>query len=73
MVLKMVRNIPLQLRSKTEATAELQARMEELERLKDQMQAVEITIAKAVSDATLILNHDTNPFPPENVYSYPEF
>ena len=43
--------------------AELYSRIEELERLKDQMEAVRISIAKAVSDRTLILNHDTDPFP----------
>ena len=43
--------------------------MEELERLKGQTRAMEMTIANAVSDGTLILNHDTNPFPSGNVYS----
>ncbi len=43
--------------------------MEELERLHDQLQAVGVSIANAVSDGTLILSHDTNPFPPENGYS----
>jgi RecJ-like exonuclease len=43
--------------------------MEELERLKDQMQAVEMSIAKAVSDGTLIMTSHTDPFPSGNVYS----
>ena len=43
--------------------------MEELESLKGHIQAMEMSIANAVSDGTLILNHDTNPFPLENVYS----
>jgi len=30
--------------------------------LKDQLQAVEMSIANAVSERTLILSHDTNPF-----------
>ena len=36
--------------------------MEELERLKDQVRAVGMSIVNAVSDGTSILNHDTNPF-----------
>ena len=36
--------------------------MEGLESLRDQMQAVRMSIAKTVSDGTLIINHDTNPF-----------
>jgi len=36
--------------------------VEELESLKDQMQTMEMSIAKAVSDGTLIIHHDTNPF-----------
>ena len=49
--------------------AELHTRMEELERLKDCIQAMGMSIGNAVSDGTLILNHDTNPFPSGNVYS----
>ena len=47
--------------------AELQARIEELESLKDKMQAMGMSIS--VSDGTFILNHDTDPFPPGNPYS----
>ena len=36
--------------------------MEELESLKDQIQTVGISIATAVSDGTLIIHHDTDPF-----------
>ena len=43
--------------------AELYSRIEELERLKDQMEAVGVSIAKAVSDGTIILNHKTDSFP----------
>ena len=49
--------------------AELHTRMEELESLKGQIQAMEMSIANAVSDGTLILNHDTYPVPPGKVYS----
>ena len=49
--------------------AELHARIEGLERLKDQMLAMGGSIAEAVSDGTLILHHDTNPFPSEKLYS----
>ena len=49
--------------------AELHARMEELERLKDQMQAMGMSIAHAVSDETLILNHDADPFPSGHAFS----
>jgi len=42
--------------------AELHTRVEELVSLKDQMQAVGMSIAKAVSDGTLFINHDTDPF-----------
>jgi len=42
--------------------------VEELESLKDQMQTLGISIAKAVSDGALIINHDTDPFPLGNVY-----
>jgi hypothetical protein len=42
--------------------------VEELEGLKDQVIAVEMSIAKAVSDGTLIINHDTDPFPPGGVH-----
>ncbi len=48
---------------------ELNTRIEELERLKYQLQAVGVSIANAVSDGTLTLNHDTNTLPPENGYS----
>ena len=41
--------------------AELHTRTEELERLKGQMQAMGMSIANAVSDRTVFLNHDTNP------------
>jgi hypothetical protein len=51
------------------STVELHARVEELEGLKDQMQAVGISIANAVSDGTLILNFDTDDFPSGNVHS----
>ena len=37
--------------------------MEELERLKDKMQAMGVSISHAVSDGTLILNHNTNLIP----------
>ena len=43
--------------------AELHTRMEELESLKGQTRAMEISIADAVSDRTLILNHHTNLIP----------
>ena len=43
--------------------------MEELERLKDQMQAVGMSIGKAVSGGFLIINHDTDPSLSGNVYS----
>ena len=49
--------------------AELHARIEELGGFKDQMQAVGMSIANAVSDGTLILDYDTNPFPSGDVYS----
>ena len=42
--------------------------MEELERLKDQLEAVGISTADAVSDRALILNHETDPFPSGNKY-----
>jgi hypothetical protein len=48
--------------------AELHARIDELDILKDQMRAMEISIAKAVSDGTLIMNHDTDPFPSGDAY-----
>ena len=38
--------------------AELDSRMEELEGLKDRMQAVGTSMAKAVSDGTPIINRD---------------
>ena len=68
MVLEMVRTIPWRLRSGTNITAELNTRIEELERLKDQLQALGASIASAVSNGTSILNHDTNPFLPEKGY-----
>ena len=40
--------------------------MEGLERLKDQMQIVGKSIAKAVSDRALFINYDTNPIPSGN-------
>ena len=49
--------------------AELHARIEELEGMKDQMQAVGMSIANAVSDRTLIINHNTNRCPSGKVYS----
>ena len=49
--------------------AELHTQMEELERLKDCIQAMGMSIANAVSDGTLILFHDTNPFASGNDYS----
>ena len=67
MVLEMVRDVPGPLRSETEITAELHVRIEEVERLKDKMQAMGMSIS--VSDGTFILNHDTDPFPPGNLYS----
>jgi len=50
------------------STPELHARMEELKSLEDQTQAVGMSIAKAVSDATFIINQDTDSFPSGNVY-----
>jgi hypothetical protein len=35
--------------------------MEGLERLKDQMQAMGMSIVKAVSDGVLVLDHNTHP------------
>ena len=72
MVLKMVRNIPERLRSGLSSTAELHTRIEELDKLKDQMKAVEMSTTSAVSNGILILKHDTNPFPSGNVYSRPK-
>ena len=69
MVLEMVWNIPGRWRSDTKPMAELHTRMEELERLKDQMQAIGMSIANAVSDGSLILNSDINPFPSGTIYS----
>ena len=69
MVLEMVRNVPEQLRSESKSTAELHARIEELEGLKGQMHAVGKSIANAVSDRSFNLNHDTETFPPGNLYS----
>ena len=51
------------------STAELHARMEELEGLRDRMQAMGMSIANAVSDGTLVLNYNTDPFPSGSVYS----
>ena len=48
---------------KLKSLAELHSWIEELQRLKDQMEAVEMLIANAVSDESLILNCDTDPFP----------
>ena len=59
---------PRQLRPGTKAIAELHNRMEGLERLKDQMQAVGMSIAKTVSDRALFINYDTNPIPSGNAY-----
>ena len=42
--------------------------MGELESLKDQMQAAGVSIAKAVSDRTSIINYETDPFPSGVVY-----
>jgi len=49
------------------STAELHARVEGLESLKIGMQAMGMSIAKAVSDGTLIINHDTDPFHQEMI------
>ena len=49
--------------------AELHTRIEELERLIDQMQSVGMSITNAVSDGTVILNHLTNKFPSGKIYS----
>jgi len=43
--------------------------MEELETLNVQMQAVAMSINKAVSDRQLSIDHDTYPFPSGNVHS----
>jgi len=43
--------------------------MEELEMLKDQMQAMRMSIANAVSDKTLNINHTTDPSSSGNVVS----
>jgi hypothetical protein len=43
--------------------------MEGLERLKDQMQSMEKSIAKAVRAGTVMLNHNTYPFPSGDVHS----
>ena len=67
MVLEMVRDVPGPLRSETKSMAELHARIEEVERLKDKMQAMGVSIS--VSDRTFVLNHDINPFPPGDLYS----
>ena len=54
------------------STAELHTRIEELEKLNTQVQAVKMSTTNAVS-GILILKHDTNPFPSGNVYSRPKF
>ena len=51
------------------STTELHARMEELERLKDQMDAVGMSIVQAVGDGTLSRACHTDPFPSGNLYS----
>ena len=51
------------------AMTELNSRIEGLGRLKDQMRAAGTSIAKAVSDGTLIMKHNTDTLPPGNVYS----
>ena len=66
MVLKMVQDVPGPLRLETKSMAELHTQIEEVERLKDKMQAMGMSIS--VSDRAFILNHDTNPFPPGNLY-----
>ena len=43
-------------------TAELHTRMEKLEKLEGQIQAVGVSITKAVSDRALIINHEPIPF-----------
>ena len=53
--------------------AELHTRMAELGSLKGKTKAMRMSIANAVSDGTLILNHDTNPFPLGNIHSWPKF
>ena len=73
MVLEMVQDVPGPLRSETKSMAELHARIEELDGLKGQMEAVGMSITNAVSDGTLILNHNTDPFPKGNLYSQPKF
>ena len=64
MVLEMVRNIPAvgDRDWRLKSTAELHSRIEELERLKDHMESVGMSIVNAVSDGTLILNHNTDAF-----------
>jgi hypothetical protein len=42
--------------------------MEELEGLKGQVITVGMSITKAVSGRTLIITHDTDPFPSGKVY-----
>ena len=54
---------------KLKSTAELHTRIEELKMLKDQTQAMGISIADAVSDRASILDPDTDPFPSGNIYS----
>ena len=71
MVLETVRNIPAvgDCDRKLKSAAELHSRMEELEMLTDQMEVVRMSIANAVSNEALILNHDTDPFPKGYLYS----
>jgi hypothetical protein len=42
--------------------------MEGLEKLKDQMESMEKSIASAVSDWTVAIDHNTHPFPSGDVY-----
>ena len=49
--------------------AELHSRMEELEELKDKVQAMGVRIAKAVSDGSFNIHHATDPSPSGNVSS----
>ena len=43
--------------------------MEELEMLKDKMQAMGISISKAVSDGSFYIHHATDTSPSEKVFS----
>jgi hypothetical protein len=53
--------------------AELQARIDELEILEGQTRAMGISITEVVSAGTLIMNHDTNPFPSGDAYEWPKY